>query len=360
MPIIDLTCPNCGGTINVDSDSDAAICEFCGKPYVVKDAIIKNYITNHISINASSVNVVTQKDFDIVGGILRKYNGESVDVVIPDTVCQIDDGVFNNLPLKSVEIPNTVVKIGNDVFSGTEIKKLHIPKSVEIIGNILSGALEEITFDDNSNIQEIGMIKGNNLKLINFPISLKHIQGLISPSIKEISLVSGDLFYYLINSNSVLTAVELVNVPASKMQYSLDLRKFSRVFPNVKELNINDGNSISFLPDVAWGKLEIIRVNGNSLPENLICYFTREEGPFELRIQGDIDKCTKWIFNSRWKNPMTITICEMGNHTRDDIGPELSYEEDYKHFKRELNAVSKKITTITEKSKPLHKKGLFR
>lgn len=44
MPIIPLTCPSCGANLTVDSFKDAAICEFCGKPYVVKDAIVNNYI----------------------------------------------------------------------------------------------------------------------------------------------------------------------------------------------------------------------------------------------------------------------------------------------------------------------------
>ena len=82
MPIIPLTCPNCGGNLKVDSAKDAAICEYCGKPFIVKDAIINNYIKNETIINtdsftAENINVYSEKEFEIKAGELLKYNGES-------------------------------------------------------------------------------------------------------------------------------------------------------------------------------------------------------------------------------------------------------------------------------------------
>ena len=66
MPFIPLQCPNCGANLTVDSDKDAAICEFCGRPYIVKEAIIQTHINSlSTSINAENVNVYTQKDFNI-------------------------------------------------------------------------------------------------------------------------------------------------------------------------------------------------------------------------------------------------------------------------------------------------------
>ena len=54
MPIVPLKCPFCSASLTVESSKDAAICDFCGTPYVVRDAIVNNYISNVTSINYSS------------------------------------------------------------------------------------------------------------------------------------------------------------------------------------------------------------------------------------------------------------------------------------------------------------------
>ncbi len=44
MTVIPLECPECGVEIVTDSNDSAAICSYCGKPFIVKDAIVLNYI----------------------------------------------------------------------------------------------------------------------------------------------------------------------------------------------------------------------------------------------------------------------------------------------------------------------------
>ena len=136
MPIIPLTCPNCGGSLEVDSDKDAAICKFCKKPYVVKDAIVQNYITNVTNITADTVNVYSEKDFEIKAGLLVKYNGESAEVSIPDSVRIIGEGAFKGLPIVSVTIPESVMAIEKEAFSNCAyLQKITIPPSVKSIGS---------------------------------------------------------------------------------------------------------------------------------------------------------------------------------------------------------------------------------
>lgn len=48
----------------------------------MKDAIVHNYIQNTINITAGTVNITGQKDFVIEAGVLKKYQGEAVDVVV--------------------------------------------------------------------------------------------------------------------------------------------------------------------------------------------------------------------------------------------------------------------------------------
>ena len=64
MELLNAICPNCGAKLNVEEGKDAAICEYCGNPYIVKKAVEK-YNINHIynttnHINANVVNIVNQ------------------------------------------------------------------------------------------------------------------------------------------------------------------------------------------------------------------------------------------------------------------------------------------------------------
>ncbi|MBQ7566109.1 MAG: leucine-rich repeat domain-containing protein [Oscillospiraceae bacterium] len=136
MPIIPLTCPCCGANLTIDSEKDAAICEFCGKPFIVKDAIVQNYITNVTNITADTVNVYSQKDFDVKGGVLEHYNGESVDVVIPDNVVKIGERAFSGLAIRSVTIPDSVTEIGGRAFSGcTNLLSVTIGSGIKTIAD---------------------------------------------------------------------------------------------------------------------------------------------------------------------------------------------------------------------------------
>ena len=59
-------CPNCGANIKVDSNKDAAICEFCGTPFIVEKAV-ENYninITNNVTNNIKADKVVVD-GFDL-------------------------------------------------------------------------------------------------------------------------------------------------------------------------------------------------------------------------------------------------------------------------------------------------------
>lgn len=59
MPFVQARCVNCNGTLEVDSSQRAAICPYCGTPYVVEDAI--NHYHNHIEhLHADVVNMVDE------------------------------------------------------------------------------------------------------------------------------------------------------------------------------------------------------------------------------------------------------------------------------------------------------------
>ena len=62
MELVNAICPNCGAALKVNDEKDAAICEYCGNPYIVKKAVEKYNVTvvNHTTnnINANVVNIV--------------------------------------------------------------------------------------------------------------------------------------------------------------------------------------------------------------------------------------------------------------------------------------------------------------
>ena len=135
MPIVPLTCPCCGGSISIESDLDAAVCQFCGRPFIVKDAIVQNYITNVTNINADTINIFAQKDFVVEGGVLRAYRGESVHVTVPDTVRKIGNGAFAELAVESVTLPKKITCISDRAFFGcTGLIHIDLPASTASIG----------------------------------------------------------------------------------------------------------------------------------------------------------------------------------------------------------------------------------
>ena len=125
-----LRCDLCGGSLVMDISGEFAACEHCGTKYMRDYLQLK--ISGAVTIQG---NVATRPaDFTILAGVLQKYSGESIDVVIPDNVTKIADGAFRGMGIRSVVIPDSVTHIGNDAFASTQLKELVIPDSVVEIG----------------------------------------------------------------------------------------------------------------------------------------------------------------------------------------------------------------------------------
>lgn len=146
MPLLPAKCPECGGLIEVTSEKKAGLCQYCGQPFVVEDAVNNfnqyfNITYNHNTVNNYSdgtiVNVFENdsKDFEVEGGVLKKYHGADVDVVIPNNVVKIGNYAFSYLKIKNVVIPDSVTSIGDSAFRGCDsLKDITIPDSVTTIG----------------------------------------------------------------------------------------------------------------------------------------------------------------------------------------------------------------------------------
>ena len=66
MPVIPLECPSCGTELRIDSAESAAICKHCGKPFVVNDAIVLNYIK---LVTAQDEKALVLNEFEIDGDV---------------------------------------------------------------------------------------------------------------------------------------------------------------------------------------------------------------------------------------------------------------------------------------------------
>ena len=75
-------------------------------------------------------------DFIIENGVLKKYVGPGGNVVIPEGVTEIGNGVFSGCDsLASVTIPKSVTSIGGWAFSDcSTLETVTIPEGVTNIG----------------------------------------------------------------------------------------------------------------------------------------------------------------------------------------------------------------------------------
>lgn len=73
--------------------------------------------------------------FVIINGVLCDYAGDKADIVIPDSVREIDVAFYKNNSLKTVIIPDSVTHIRTCAFSDcTNLETVVIPNSVAYIG----------------------------------------------------------------------------------------------------------------------------------------------------------------------------------------------------------------------------------
>ena len=79
--------------------------------------------------------VSTDDEFEIIDGVLQKYNGKAEKVIIPDGVKEIGKGAFiNNSNIRIMYIPDSVKKIGNQAFRGCyRICRIRLPKELDYL-----------------------------------------------------------------------------------------------------------------------------------------------------------------------------------------------------------------------------------
>ena len=164
MSFVQAKCTNCGGILDVDNTKDAAICKYCGTPFIIEKAINNYNTTNNITANTVNIYGNLTSDFEISGGVLLKYTGTSLTPIIPDSVVAIGDKAFYKTRITEVTIPDSVLEIfaSTDLYIGAfymceNLHTVRMSKNIRDIGSdsfLGCLSLERIVFPDS--LQTIG------------------------------------------------------------------------------------------------------------------------------------------------------------------------------------------------------------
>ncbi len=172
MPFVQGNCTNCGGTLAVDNEKEAWVCPYCNTPFIVEKAINNFNVTNNINANVVNIYGGPEKEFEIAGGNLKKYKGESTDVVIPDNVSTISYSAFHETNITSISLPEGIREVY--LSSCKCLKNIKLPKSVVNFGLMNCTAIQSVELHEGLQFVYFeGCTSINNLKL---PTTIKHIK----------------------------------------------------------------------------------------------------------------------------------------------------------------------------------------
>ena len=195
MPLVPAVCPNCKGTLEVNPAQDAAICRFCGTPFIVEKAINQYNTTNNFNANVINYYASDNSDFVIRGGVLEKYNGASTEVMIPNGVIEVKPDVFRGTYVRSISLPSSIKVIC--LLDCPSLSIIQIPVSVHIkmlsiigcdaLKNIvLNGVIEELNINNCNNLSDIPL--RSNIKSISIRNCEKLTNIVIPQDVKSLRL----------------------------------------------------------------------------------------------------------------------------------------------------------------------------
>ena len=143
MALVNAKCTNCGGTLRVNDENETMICPYCRSAFAVEKAVSNyNFVYNTVinnDIKAGVVNIYGSEkspEFTVESGILTAYSGEATELVIPDNVLEIGEGVFaGRRYLTRVQLPSRLRRIADAAFFGCEnLESIDLPDTLESIG----------------------------------------------------------------------------------------------------------------------------------------------------------------------------------------------------------------------------------
>lgn len=250
-------CVGCGSYDIVMGSNGYGECPHCGLKYS-PDAIkkqIDNYnlnnninINNHIdSFSAQNVFIAQQKDFDIRGGTLVKYNGENRNVVIPINVVAIGNDAFAGTYIISIVLPPGIKNIELRAFYGCKaLTEINLPIGIEEIGSMAFANTGIKNFTIPSSIKKIGDRVFSDCCIDNLwintpaPLNLKY---LLNGATRINNVFWGEGTHPIISSDYYSGKIENIYFPQS-IDKACILNSYDSIKKHVKNLFIG-GTAIS-------------------------------------------------------------------------------------------------------------------
>ena len=141
-----LQCELCGSIDIIKTEENVFQCQHCGCKYTLEQA--KTLIFGgEVKTKAT--------DFEITGGVLKKYNGEDIDVIVPDNVLEIGTSAFEKLQIRSVQLPRGLKEIDCQAFFGCEnLASVSIPQGTK--------SIDDSAFDSCTALTSVQLSEGIN------------------------------------------------------------------------------------------------------------------------------------------------------------------------------------------------------
>lgn len=168
------------------------------------------------------------ESFVIENGKLTHYQGNDVNVVIPDNVESIGEHAFEGYKnLKSVRIPDGVTEIGECAFKGcSSIEEVGFPKKLEIIGEYaFKGCkkLEEIDFPEGlRRIRSCAFENCQKLKTVRLPDSVRELDYGAFKNCYDLAEVVLSKNIYWIGPNAFRGCKSLKRIAFPKCSFAID------------------------------------------------------------------------------------------------------------------------------------------
>lgn len=255
-------------------------------------------------VESEAKEVTSESDFEIVDGILIKYNGVDTDISIPNDVKEIANNVFQDKNITSVIFNEELEKIGDYAFANNNIEEIDFVDSITSIGE---GAFRDnkIKSLDTKNVTTIGKsaFQNNLIYDLLFGESLKSIgdYSFAINNIAEVNIgnnvtnfgdnvfVSNNKYVKIITENKVVPTREMVdgqfghvvNPITIKVKY-VDKVKREEIIPQ-KVLGTdftNEGNIFVINEETTYYPEEISGYNTKSP-----IVFTPDKDGYELTVE---------------------------------------------------------------------------
>lgn len=131
------------------------------------------------------------EDFEIENGVLTEYQGEDMDVIVPEGVREIGEGAFWRCDVESVRLPQGIRAIRSEAFMNCRsLRRINLPESVRTIETeaFPGSGLRAIRLPEGLKRIEADCFSGTELTEIVIPEGVRVIRDHAFSGVREVTL----------------------------------------------------------------------------------------------------------------------------------------------------------------------------